>query len=61
MRVEYILRYKVRVVAKGYGQLYGSDYCQTFAPTAKLTMIRERLALAAHRRDTVKQIDVRRT
>ena len=54
-----ILKYKARFVAKGYGQVYGSDYCETFAPTAKLTTIRASLALAAHRGDTVHQIDVK--
>ena len=42
-----ILKYKARFVAKGYFQVYGSDYCETFAPTAKLTTIRASLARAA--------------
>ena len=54
-----IEKFKARYVAKGYGQVYGSDYCETFAPTAKLTTVRMCLALAAHSGVTVFQIDVK--
>lgn len=33
-------RYKVEVVAKGYTQLYGIDYQETFAPLAKMNLVR---------------------
>ena len=55
----HILKYKARFVAKGYGQVYGSDYCETFAPTAKLSTIRLSLALAAHLGCVVFQLDVK--
>ena len=52
-------KFKVRYVAKGYGQVFGSDYCETFAPTAKLTTIRVCLAVAAQLGHQVFQIDVK--
>ena len=39
-------RYKVWLVAKGFTQLYGIDYQETFAPIAKLNKIRVLLLLA---------------
>lgn len=40
-------KYKVRLVAKGYTQIYGKDYEDTFAPTAKFKSICIILNLAA--------------
>ncbi len=54
-----IKKYKARYVAKGYGQVYGSDYCETFVPTAKLTTVCTCLALAAQSEQHVFQIDVK--
>ena len=54
-----ILKYKARFVAKACGQIYESDYCDTCAPTSKLTTIRASLALAIRQGDVVKQIDVK--
>jgi hypothetical protein len=40
-------KYKARLVARGFTQIYGVDYFDTFSPVAKLASIRTILALAA--------------
>ena len=39
-------KYKACYVAKGFNQIFGSEYLDTFAPTAKLSSIRMLSALA---------------
>lgn len=51
-------RYKARVVAKGYTQVEGVDYQETFSPTAKLTTLRCLLTVAATRTWFIHQLDV---
>jgi hypothetical protein len=42
-----ITRYRARVVAKGYVQIFGRDYKDTFAPTVRSATLRILLSLAA--------------
>nr|GAT43935.1 polyprotein [Mycena chlorophos] len=42
-----IEKYKARLVARGFTQVQGVDYYETFAPTAKIASIRLVLAIAA--------------
>jgi hypothetical protein len=42
-----IERHKARFVAKGYTQLEGIDFHDTFSPTAKMIIVRCLLAIAA--------------
>ena len=42
-----IEKYKARVVARGFSQVYGVDCLETYSPVAKLTSFRTILALAA--------------
>ena len=50
---------KERLVAKGYSQLEGVDYDETYAPVAKLEAIHIILAYAAHKNIKVHQTDVK--
>jgi len=44
-----INKYKARLVVKGYAQIYGVDYSDTFAPMTRMDTIRFLFAVAAHR------------
>ncbi|XP_028787939.1 uncharacterized protein LOC114743903 [Neltuma alba] len=52
-------KYKVRLVAKGFSQTYGKDYTETFAPVAKLNIIRILLSLAVNLDWPLHQLDVK--
>jgi transposase InsO family protein len=54
-----IIRYKARVVAKGFTQRYGIDYLETYAPVVKLSSLRILLALAAARNYEIDQTDIK--
>lgn len=43
-----IERYKARLMANGYNQTYNVDYLETFAPNAKMSMVRILSSLAAN-------------
>jgi len=54
-----ITRNKVRLVAKGYNQEEGIDYDETFAPVAKLEVVRRLLAFAFMSGFKLFQMDVK--
>ena len=51
--------YKSRLVAKGYSQVPGRDYDETFAPVAMVKSIRILLAIAAYYDYEIWQMDVK--
>ena len=53
------LKYKERLVSKGYSQLHGIYYNETFAPVAKMDSIRLNLAIAASKQWQVHHMDVK--
>ncbi|CAL5401670.1 unnamed protein product [Camellia sinensis] len=54
-----INKYKARLVVKGYAQIYGVDFSETFAPVARLDTIRLLLAIAAQKCWKIYQLDVK--
>lgn len=51
-------KYKVRLVAKGYTQVEGEDFNETFAPVAKMTTVRCLPSIAIARDWELHQMDV---
>ncbi|KAK8938435.1 hypothetical protein KSP39_PZI011029 [Platanthera zijinensis] len=54
-----INKYKARIVAKGYSQISGIDFNETFAPVARLETIRAIISYAAQNRLKLYQLDVK--
>ncbi|RDX77849.1 hypothetical protein CR513_41959, partial [Mucuna pruriens] len=52
-------RYKARLVTKGYTQTYGIDYEETFAPIAKMNLVRVIISLVTHYGWNLQQFDVK--
>jgi hypothetical protein len=52
-------RHKARLVSKGFSQVEGIDYNETFAPVAKMSSIRLVLSLSASHKWEVHQMDVK--
>jgi Reverse transcriptase (RNA-dependent DNA polymerase) len=53
-----VQKYKARPVSKGYSQIHGVDYEETFAPVVKFTSIRVLLAMVTHFDSELHQMDV---
>jgi hypothetical protein len=54
-----VVRFKARLVARGFSQVYGVDYLETYAPVAKMTTIRLIFAIAAMEGWHIHQMDVK--
>lgn len=52
-------KYKARLVARGFTQMKGFDYNETYSPTAKLTTFRVLMAIAVHHGYYIHQMDVK--
>lgn len=54
-----ILKYKTRLVARGFLQQEGFDYNETYAPVARLTTLRTLLAVSNFKHYHIEQLDVK--
>ncbi len=54
----HIVRHKDKLVAKGYSQVKGVDFNETFAPVAKFTTIRCMLPIGSAMDLEIHQVDV---
>ena len=54
-----ILKYKARLVARGFSQEYGIDYKETFAPVIRLDALRLILAMSAIHGWDMQQLDIK--
>ena len=53
-----IAKYKARLVAQGFSQVYGIDYSETYAPVARYQTLRMLIAIAAAKNLELDQVDV---
>lgn len=54
-----IIRYRARLVARGFTQEKGRDYFETYAPVCDTSAIRLLFAYAAHQQLIIKQFDIK--
>ncbi|KAI1001438.1 Retrovirus-related Pol polyprotein from transposon TNT 1-94 [Podosphaera aphanis] len=52
-------RYKARYVAKGFSQIHGLDYDETFAPVVRFDSLRLLLAISASKKWKPRQLDIK--
>ena len=52
-------RFKARLVARGFSQIYGIDYFETFAPTVRIDTLRTFLAIAAKKDWNLVHMDIK--
>ena len=53
------MQYKARYVARGYSQIQGLDYDETYSPTTRFTSIRTLLQKATNEKLHIHQMDVK--
>ena len=51
------MRYKARLVIKGYKQIHGIDYTDVYAPVARLTSVRYLFGIAVKYHLHIEQLD----
>ena len=56
-----VLKYKARLVTKGYSQTPGIDYEEVFSPVARMETVRMFFVVATQRKWTIHQLDVKST
>ena len=54
-----ITRYKARFVAKGFSQVPGRDYNETYSPTTRLSTFRVLISYAVYENTDLKQMDIK--
>ena len=51
-------RFKARLTAQGFSQVYGEDFLETFSPTMRGDSLRVLLAIAAYKKLSMRQVDI---
>ena len=52
------IKFKARIVTKGFSQIPGKDFTETFSSVAKFTTLHVFLALSAHLNFEIYQVDI---